>query len=534
MIRLVHNKRFQQRVFYTLCFFALCLIDWVKGSLNGRAQMVATNLTGIVLAIIIFSAFEFKSFIKPVFAIWLVICIVAVPVCIHTVFSAYPYKGQIITASLNIVVYGFIVIKILSELKRNKKFNGLNIPLFVGWLVMLVLMLFSINENIWPIWYAVVFGSFYMTEFDKNTEQSILRSISDGIILGFFAIQGIALLFRPYDFVRYTGLYINPNFNALFYLMSYSAFLCKWYVLKKESKHSLFRVILCLFSASMYGFCIYTGSKSAILAMLLVTIPFSVLMLRYSKRKALSFLGCWLVLGIVGIISIPIVYGAIRYMPTVHLHPLYFEGEYSTEKIQPGEPRDSEKYISFEYAMDINMGRFFYVLPKLKERAESLWTLKVHAAEPDDFAEPEYIFSDEEANLGINPVRMRQEIYRYYFERLNLVGHTNDYEGAPIDYTYTAPHAHNVFIQMAFLYGIPAGILFVLMVVAFVPGCISLMKADDDFNVCVIACFVIAFAVFGFFEIDWMCGQLPFTMFFLLFRYVVRKIDYKNYHAQII
>ncbi len=496
--------------------------------------MTATNITGIVLAVMILSAFSFKSYIKPTFGIWILACIIAIPICAYAVLPNYPYKGQLITAAMNVILYGIIILRQFDDLKKTKKLDWVRIPVIVGWGIMLALMLFSVNENIWPIWYAIAFGSYYLTNFDKDTEKCILLSVPDGIILGFFIIQGTALFFRPYDMVRYSGLYINPNFNALFYLMSYSAFLCKWFVLKKEGKHQFLRVVLCLFSASMYGFCVYTGSKSAILAMLLVTISFSVLKLRYCKRKVVSFLGCWLALGIVGIISIPIIYGAIRYMPTVHLHPLYFEGEYSIAKIQPGEPTDSEKYITFEYAMDINMGRFFYVLPRLKERAESLWTLKVHAAEPDDFAEPEYIFSDEEANLGINPVRMRQEIYRYYFERLNLVGHTNDYEGAPIDYTYTAPHAHNVFIQMAFLYGIPAGILFVLMVVAFVPGCISLMKAGDDFNVCVIACFVIAFAVFGFFEIDWMCGQLPFTMFFLLFRYVVRKIDYKNYHAQII
>lgn len=523
MEKIIQNKRNQQRVLYTLCFFTLCLIDWVKGSLNGRAQMTATNMTGIVVAVMILSALNLKQFFKQVYAVWLVLNILAVPICIYMILSVYPYRGQVITATVNITIYGFIIIRIVLNLIKAKKVNGVRILVFVGWLVMLALMLFSVNENIWPIWFATIFGTFYLTEFDENADKNIYFSIPDGIILGFFTIQGIALLFRPYDIVRYSGLYVNPNFNALFYLMAYSAFLCKWYMLKNEKKYPVLRFLLCLFAASMYGFCIFTGSKSAILAMLIVTVLFSVLILRYFRKKAMAFVGCWLILGLVGILSVPIVYGAIRYMPTLHLHPLYFEGEYSIYKIQPGEPRDSEKYVSFENAMESNVGRVFYNIPKLIESLNSFMALNVHAAETEDFQKPEYIFSDEEANNGINPIRLRTEIYRYFFSRLNLIGHTNDYVGAPVDYTYTAPHAHNVFIQIAFLYGIPAGIMFIGMILSFVPECIGLMKAGEDYRVFLISSFVLAFVVFGFFEIDWMCGQLPFTMIFILFRDTIRK-----------
>jgi hypothetical protein len=235
------------------------------------------------------------------------------------------------------------------------------------------------------------------------------------------------------------------------------------------------------------------------------------------------FIKYWAALGIAGIISIPIVYGAIRYTPTVHLHPLYFEGEYSTARIQPGEPADSEKYISFEHAMETNIGRLFYILPKFKDFFDSFLTIKVYASSFEEFNEPDYIFTKEEVIVGIDPLELRREIHRYYFERLNLQGHSNDYEGAPISVYTTAPHAHNVFIQMAFLYGIPSGILFILMILAFIPGCVSLIKSDDDFLACVISCYIIAFVVFGFFEIDWMCGQLPFSMLFILFRWVARN-----------
>ncbi len=523
MNKLTHNKRIQQRVLYTLCFFVLCLIDWMKVSLNGRTQMIATNMTGLVIALIILSALKLKGFYKPVYAVWLLLCVLVIPIGIHFTLSVYPYKGQVITAALNIIIYGLILIRIVTDLITTRSCDGLRVPVFAIWIVMLLLMFFSINENIWPIWYAVMFGSFYLTEFDKDTERNILLSIPDGIILGFIIIQGMALLFRPYDVVRYSGLYVNPNFNALFYLMSYSAFLCKWFLLKLEGKNHIVKMVLYLSATSMYGFCIFTGSKTVILAMLVVTVIFLLPFLKQCKNKALSFLKFWLILGLTGLISVPITYCAIRYMPTIHLHPLYFEGEYNIDKVQPGEQRDSVKYITFEQAMEDNVGRVFYILPKLEEYIDSFFTIKIYAAEPEAFQEPEYIIPNEEVYDGIDPIRLRQEIYRYYIERLNLIGHTNDYEEAPICFYYSAPHAHNVFIQMAFLYGIPAGVLFVLMVLIFVPRSISLIKAGEVYRACLISCFIIAFVTFGFFEIDWMCGQLSFTMLFLLFRDVVRK-----------
>lgn len=485
--------------------------------------MTATNMTGVVLAIIIFSFFTAKSFFKPIYAIWVVFCIVAIPLGIRVALDVYPYKGQVISGAINVILYGFILIHVFFDLFTTRKIVGLRIPICFLWLIMLVIMFLSVNENIWPIWFAIIFGLYYVSDITLDTDRNIYMSIPDGIILGFFFIQGMALVFRPYDLVRYVGLYVNPNFNAMFYLMSYSSFLCKWFVLKKQRKYPLLRVLLGLFAGSMYGFTIFTGSKSAILAMLLITLIFALLLLRYCKHKIISFIGIWMGVGMVSVISIPIVYCAIRYLPTVHLHPLYFEGEYSVERVQPGESSDSEKYISFRTAMETNLGRFFYKFPNLEEYVESFFVLKVHAAEVNEFQEPEYIYSMEEVWEGIDPVEMRQQIHKYYFERLNWVGHKNDYDGAPISVYYTAPHAHNVFIQIAFLYGIPAGIMFVLMIMSFIPGCICLVKAGDDFRVCVISCFVIAFVIFGFFEIDWMCGQLPFTMLFLLFRDVVRK-----------
>ncbi len=516
----------KQRGVFTLCFFVLCILDWMKSSLNGRLQMIATNSTGIVVAFVIICALGVKSFSKKKSFIWFIMCIAAFPIATILILKHIPYRGQIISAEINVFMYGVILIRVIPNFLSNDGIKKIRIPIFAGWLLMLLLMLFSVNENIWPIWYALVFGSFYCLQIDKEIQNTLLNSIIDGILLGFIALQGMAFLFRPYDIYRYLGMYINPNFNALFYLMVYSALLCRWYILKRDNAGYFIRLIVILLSGTMYGFCIFTGCKAALLSMSCVTLGFTIYYLRIIDHKVFEFFRIWISLGVIAIFSIPIVYYGIRYLPTLHLHPLFFEGEYSEDRVLPGEPSDSEKYISYEYAVKVNAERLFYYIPNSSDLFRLGFVMKVKAAGLTELDETEeYLFSQEEVNEGVDPIKLRLKIYKYYWDRLNLWGHKNNYRSAMLYENASAPHAHNAFIQIAFLYGIPAGILFVAMAILSILGSIRQLLAGNDTNSLIMLCFSLSFIVFGLFEVDWMCGQLPFTLYFLLFRGTVRTCD---------
>ncbi len=53
---------------------------------------------------------------------------------------------------------------------------------------MLGLMLVSVNEAIWPAWFAVVFGAYYLAEFDNETKRYIYESLIDGIFVIAFMV----------------------------------------------------------------------------------------------------------------------------------------------------------------------------------------------------------------------------------------------------------------------------------------------------------------------------------------------------------
>ena len=490
----------------------------------GRIQFVSTNCTGILVAVIILSGYKIKDFLKPVYAIWTGLIFVVVPLAVRFLMPYYPYKGQFISGMVNVCIYGYIVIRVLIKQICERKSNVHFIVFFI-WIAMLALMLVSRNEAIWPMWFGAMFGSFYLTEYDKDKKILIYKGLVDGIILGFFVIQGAALLFRPYDMVRYQGMYFNCNINALFYVTSFCALLCKLFILIKEGKPIILHVFTFLLAGSMFGFTILTGSRAALIALMAVFIPFLICAVKYSLKKvrAISFYIASLI--VIATISIPVTYLAVRYVPTIHLHPVFFMDEYNNPgKIHSGDPRDSEKYVTFDYMVNYCIsGRLYDILPKkMSEALESKFlVMQVYAADVEG-SDKEYLIEEGGDLSGFN---VRYQIHKWYFSKLNLFGHSNDEHGVPLVMGYTAPHAHNWWLQLTFNFGIPVGILLICGVVLYVKAFFSLLKSGNDFYACVLGCFITAFLVFGFFEVDYFLGQLPFTLFFLLFALVVQRDD---------
>ena len=513
-----------RRIVYSLCFFFLCIINWGASTLDGRIQFVMTNSTGLVMAVIILSGYRIKDFIKPVYAIWTGVITIGMPFVIFWGLRNYPYKGQWISGSVNVCIYGYIVIAILCKNIVEKKYSGVKWPVFICWLVMIIYMVLSRNEAIWPLWFGGMFGSYYLTDYTVEKESLILESLICGIIAGFVVIQGGALLFRPYDSVRYLGLFLNPNINASMYVLTYAAFLGAWYILKKKDTHISLRMIAALLSGSMWGFVLLTGCRSGFVALFLITVPFCICMVRHkSYRRFVSVLKYPLIVFGMAVLSFPLVYGAARYVPTIHLHPIFFGDEYNDwNKIHSDEPWSSEKYITIEELIDNNIGQKMKDL--IKVDALDIWNsmpqVIVAYAANEDVPEQEYIITSGEDLTGFN---VRYQIYKWYFCQLNVFGHKNSEHGAPIVDWYSAPHSHNWWLQMTFNFGIPVGILLIAGVVMYIITFFDLLRKGEDVSACIMGCFVVAFIAFGMFEANYSLGQLPFTMFFFMFREVVRK-----------
>ena len=299
-----------RRILYTICFMLLCAVDWVNGSQDGRLQFIATNLVGVLFAVIICASAKFKEFLKPVYYVWGGIVLIGAPSAIAVGLDCYhyPYPGKLITAVINVCIYGFIVIHTFSRYLASRTKKIYRLPVLTLWFTMLLVMVFSPDHPVWPVLFAFMFGSFYLTEYDAKEFRNILYGAVDGIILAFVLMQGCSFLFRPYDEVRYHGAYANTNINALFYLMVYSALLCKSVLLKKEQKSRVLQILFIVLSGMMYGFVTLTGCRTALLAMFAVTALIKVIWL----PEVLMPQSKYYRLGVVFIIVILLAFGVLR------------------------------------------------------------------------------------------------------------------------------------------------------------------------------------------------------------------------------
>ena len=125
-------------------------------------------------------------------------------------------------------------------------------------------MQLSVHEAIWPLWFLVYFGCFYLIGIPEELREMFILGMLTGIIVWFFVQQIIAFGFRPYDYVRYRGLYSGETQNGLFYMMAFCAFTGMWlYLREKGAKWSL-KLLGFLLSAGSVAFLLLTGSRSSL------------------------------------------------------------------------------------------------------------------------------------------------------------------------------------------------------------------------------------------------------------------------------
>ena len=224
-------------------------------------------------------------------------------------------------------------------------------------------MQFSVHEVLWPGWFLWLFGCFYVIGLPKDKEESFIEGMLLGIILWFFVQQTLAFAFRPYDYVRYKGLYSGETQNGIFYMIVFCAFTGMWLLLKKRNAKLVWRIPCFLLSAGSVGFQLLTGGRASFLgiaaAAVLAYMAYDVIVDKSFRHWILQ----GMVLAVCIVVLLPAVYGSIRYLPTILHHPIWFEGEYNADtSVHSYDPWNSERYISFRTSMGENVGRLLEIV----------------------------------------------------------------------------------------------------------------------------------------------------------------------------
>jgi hypothetical protein len=610
-MKIIKPKQF----LYTCCFICFVIIDWSRGSQTGWIWAFSVNLTGIFMCILTLSHFSFRKSTYWPYGLWLLIWILGSIGGFYIWGDAFPYGYvyQYWIGALNILCFGIIAIrmwqeKLFAKVACDMGKNPYRLVLIILWILMVLGMTFSPSkERVWPIWYLCMFGFFYMVPFSDEERKQLWKGMAVGIVSGFFILQIYAYGFRPYDVTRYRGAYSNSNAVALFYLVVLVMFLyllrdmeVRFNQLREMSIKPKFSMRCWLFfyrlmAAGQVCFIFYTIGRTAIALSLLIMLAYGAMTVNsVTVRKRLaSLLGKWLTMACFVLITFPLVFLTIRYLPTVLHHPIWYEGEYTVDKVHSFDPYNSDKYVSLPEYLEAAISRFdvgmianlFWeneknetfdgdsqidmtneavieipstdIVPVETLSPEtstpetstpenstpensapensapetssteipSTETLPVDAPPTDtllsDTSPTEAVLTDDRE---INTSSIRREIYRLYWNGLNLHGHQLEDGYFQITSSFHAWHAQNLFLQMSFYYGIPVGVLCILLTLMLGIRAILCFLRDTKRPEGILPIFLwIVFAGYGMLECVWYPGQLILLLFFLIQKVQVPK-----------
>ncbi len=537
-----------QSIIISFCILAVCIGTQYMQTAKWNSIFFdfSRDALGVLMAIIILTHYKWSDFAryKAPYIIWTVLggvlCIIFTPMAIAR-RADYLVADTIIIA-LGIFLMGYCIIHTVISICIEKYRPQLFLPLFVMWVAMMIWMIFSKSDYLWPECYFVLFLCFYLTEQTPSQRTNVLKGVVNGIILAFVVIQGHSLLTRPYDRLRYHGNFCNPGHNCMFLCICLAAILGKILFLTKENQKKSVKIFYYLLAGACYSFIYMTLSISGFLATFAMTIFFLIAYCKIREKKAFIRMGMLLVS--VFLAMMPLTYLAVRYVPTIHPHVnFYFQEGYSEDRVHSWDERDSEKYISFQ-----ELNQFF--LSKIKKTANSLIrffaetsgesasdelkvvsntiyfpsvSLTTYAGidtletgeklevDPDEIP----ALTDKEAT---NSVLVRYTIYKWYISHLSLRGMPYAEQGFQLTEDHWIQDTHNIYLDYGINFGYPAMILFMVFIWwgigrLFKQG----IKTRNEKKLSCLL-FVIAPPVFGMFEFAWGAGMISTVVFYLCFR----------------
>ncbi len=552
-------KKNNRIIVYSACGLGLSWIDLWRGIGNGAQWALAINCIGFCVFPIIALRLDWRVLL-PKYAvsekwqkllrlslyIWIIVfAIIAYPAFKHFA-PGTDYDAQIATAIVNIGLYGSVVIRMYFFLFYERNLKEKNTrklgAVFYLWLVFMLFSIISVSKFIWPLWFMVMFGSLYIVSSDKNETEEIIVGLANGMIIGFFWIQSRAFLYRPYDCgPRYYGHYTNPNVNAMFYLFTYVAWLTKltYYRVKQNKKLYLFSFFM---ASSMWGFEFFTGCRSAWLAFAAVTVIYWFFESADFSSKIRFFFLRFALMSLMALVTFVPVFLCMRYIPPLRHHPIWYQGEYSENRVMSWDPIDSPKYESLSDILAENLGRLAFFGQKqtddndksdemvvkenhdhgvvFAEDGERVISYSCGIVPGSDDLHPLYIDIDYDRSFFTKALGIRYHIYQYVISNVKLLGNEEPYFSVWFTKDFRLGHTHNSILMIMYWFGPFAGISVVILLISACLHCVNKRKNRNSSNGEIVTtefAFIalLAFIISGLTECTVLPGEMSLSIFFL-------------------
>lgn len=573
---------------YILCFAFLCLIDQRIKTGSGLDGVIESfrDSTYIVVAILVLPHYRLQDFKKYWFLYveWMIFSIIGGILFVWQGEPVAMFPNDRVVLVVNLLLWGIVIIQTVVGIFLEKRhLDFIHKPFACVWLLMMAGMCILRKDIYWPEAYLTAFGALYLTDYSEEERQLLFEGMLNGIILGFILMQGWCFVFRPYDMVRYSGVYANSNHNVVFYLIVLAAVFTKLlYAYRNRDCEvemsdanvatlpgvwskigNFFRIFRRVAVKIWYWFLAGAVLDLIVLTigrtgyLIAVTLVFVAALMRWrvlGKRWYLfvpSMLKSGAMITLCFCLMFPVVFEAVRYLPPVFHHPVWFWGEWNEDRVQSWQPWDSENYVEFEDLLNGIQNRMDQILeePEAMQRPEKVLLASADASAvtqavetrpknvtdlqweryQEMLAEGYAISRQEYREVGSKrAILLRYRIYRYYIWHLNWTGHPADEQGFQIRPNRWIGHAHNIYLQWGTEFGIPVMALFIVLILWTIGHLIRRFHVTRDPQFAGYLLFFLIPCLFGMLEFCWGAGSLPIALMFFAWGRVMCRTESKE------
>ena len=490
---------FSQKTIVMICFAIVALGNHQvqTAAWNDWTFYACRDITGAMIAIVVLTCAKISALKEhPVpYIVWACLNVVFCPVFIIIgMRSGNFFAQELLVISLGIFLLGVCYIYLFFAF-RAKQYPRVYKPLLVLWIVMMIWMIFFRSYNIWPIPYLGMFLALYLMPKTSVQRKNICHGLFNGLILAYMLNQAFSLLFRPYDILRYIGNYSNPNHNCAFLCICLGGIMGRFLIAVKEKEKAVVKVFLAILALADYSFILMTVCRSGMLSTFIFTVVFAAALCNITGKKI--FIRTGLILAVLIVISLPVTYAAVRYIPLTNPYVKYYwwDGPQS-HSVTREDKRTSDKYIGFDEVLDVLVGR---VGLTVSETADAL-------QQPEETEESENTAGSDNA-VG-STINVRYTIHKWYLTHLSWHGVPKEEQGFYLTEDHYVQDTHNIFLDYGINFGGPAMVMYAALMIWAIARSLIRARKEKNVNLWAAAIFLVMPVSFGFFEFFWGAGTV--------------------------
>lgn len=477
-------RNYIQTVCFGLLFYALC--QYVNAD-REYYHYTNTRWMLIFLALAFLMMYSEKQFLNKLSAAWLAVSVIGSVIWCRG-FEAGTNERELAVLTCGVVVsWGLLLVNILLQLKSmladRAQWKGLDVKKTIYglfWLIFAALMYYYRFEKTWVFTATLPFVTMFFLRLTPAAKSRLLKNLTNGILLSFGFVALFCFVHRPHHYwmlYRYGGIFHTVACTGMYLAVVFGAAVGKLFGrLKSRENIFLSCPFECFITSVTAGYVFLTMSRTAYLAVFMTALLVAALAaFVFHKRMATVFKELGVLLLLV-VLCFPLVFSAVRMIPAVINQPIRYDLEHQDRgfMVYRGDPIDSDKYMTVTRFFSTLFGRFQKeeVINEedddealnapdtgqqyLAYTGDDLAGLMLrNAKDEDDDEDEEKLEEQNDLSNG------RFDIFMDYLKALSLTGHEN--MALVNDEGKEHVHAHNSYLQVAYNFGMIAGVVFLMI-----------------------------------------------------------------------